>query len=68
MAPEAKELVDKGIISGTVIQDPNELSNALYTVGMNLVNNMPPLKGTNYKFNETGITIELPYYEYVKQE
>lgn len=64
--PEAKELVDKGIMTGTVIQDYNELAEALYTVGMNLVNNRPPLENTNYKFNKSGVTIELPYYEYKK--
>jgi len=64
--PKAKELVNKGIMSGTVIQDPNELANALYTVGMNLVYNRDPLNGTNYIFDKTGNTIEIPYYEYIK--
>jgi len=64
--PKAKELVNKGIMSGTVIQDPNELANALYTVGMNLVYNRDPLDGTNYIFDEKGNTIEMPYYEYIK--
>jgi methyl-galactoside transport system substrate-binding protein len=63
---KAKELVNKGAMSGTVIQDPNELANALYTVGMSLVYNRDPLDGTNYVFNATGNTIEMPYYEYIK--
>lgn len=62
--PEAKELVNKGIMTGTVFQDPTELAQAIYTVGMNLVNNKPPLEGTNYSFNASGITIDMPYYEY----
>ena len=33
---------------------------------MNLVSGNYPLNGTNYKFDETGIAIKLPYYEYVK--
>ncbi|MDS0526684.1 galactose ABC transporter substrate-binding protein [Clostridium sp. SHJSY1] len=66
--PEAKDLVDKGIMSGTVIQDPTELATALYTVGINLVHDLPALKGTNYKFNGLGNVIELPYYEYIKQK
>lgn len=61
---EAKDLVNKGIMAGTVIQDPNELAQALYTVGINLVDNRNPLENTNYKFDETGITINMPYYEY----
>ena len=35
--PEAKDLINKGIMTGTVSQDPNETAEALYTVGMNLV-------------------------------
>ncbi|WP_315066816.1 galactose ABC transporter substrate-binding protein [uncultured Clostridium sp.] len=64
--PEAIDLIDKGLMAGTVIQNPNETAEALYTVGMNLVHNMPPLENTNYKFDETGVTIQMPYYEYKK--
>lgn len=35
---EAKELIDKGIISGTVIEDLKELSEELYAIGINLIN------------------------------
>ncbi|MDR3593781.1 galactose ABC transporter substrate-binding protein [Clostridium sp.] len=62
---EAKDLIDKGIMAGTVIQDPNETTEALYTVGMNLVYNRNPLENTNYKFDNTGVTIEIPYHEYI---
>ena len=34
---------------------------------MNLVYNKDPLEGTNYIFDETGNTIEMPYYEYIQQ-
>ena len=64
--PEAKELIKQGIMTGTVIQDLRAHANAIYTVGMNLVSGKYPLNGTNYKFDETGITIKIPYYEYVK--
>lgn len=64
--PEAIDLINKGFMAGTVIQNPNETAEALYTVGMNLVHNMPPLENTNYKFDETGVTIQMPYYEYKK--
>jgi methyl-galactoside transport system substrate-binding protein len=43
------------------------LAEALYAIGMNLVYNKNPLEDTNYKFDETGIIIRLPYYEYVKK-
>ncbi|OOM71135.1 D-galactose-binding periplasmic protein precursor [Clostridium puniceum] len=62
--PEARELISKGFMAGTVVQDPKEFANALYSVGLNLIYNREPLEGTNYKFNKEGI-IEIPYYEYI---
>lgn len=64
--PEAQELIKQGAMTGTVVQDPQAHANAIYTIGMNLSSGNPPLKGTNYKFDETGIVVELPYYEYKK--
>jgi methyl-galactoside transport system substrate-binding protein len=64
--PEAEELIKQGIMTGTVVQDPRAHADAIYTIGMNLVSGNNPLNGTNYKFDETGITVKLPYYEYVK--
>ena len=64
--PEAKDLVNKGFMTGTVIQDPRAEADALYSVGMNLVYDKAPLEGTNYKVDNTGITIRLPYEEYIK--
>lgn len=65
--PEAKELVNKGIMAGTVVQDANLHAKAIYDVGMNLASDKEPLYGTDYKFDETGVTIKIPYYEYVKK-
>lgn len=65
--PEAKELINQGAMTGTVAQSPSEHANAIYSIGMNLVFGASPLSGTNYKFDETGIAIELPYFEYVAQ-
>lgn len=62
--PEARELIKRGAMFGTVVQDPAAMTDALYKVGINLVYNKPPLSGTNYKFNETGFIIEMPYSEY----
>ena len=64
--PEAIDLINKGIMAGTVFQDANETAEALYDVGMNLAHNRDPLKNTNYKFDETGVTIQMPYHEYKK--
>lgn len=64
--PEAQALIKQGAMTGTVIQDPQISSNAIYTIGMNLISGNPPLDGTNYKFDETGIVVELPFSEYLK--
>jgi methyl-galactoside transport system substrate-binding protein len=63
----AKDLIKKGVMAGTVIQDPAATADALYTIGINLAQNKNPLENTNYKFNETGIVVKLPYYEYTEQ-
>lgn len=57
---EAQDLINKGIMTGSVPQDPRALADALYTVGMNLVSGNNPLEGTNYKFDETGVIIRIP--------
>ena len=64
---EAKELIKKGFMAGSVIQDAKATAEALYTIGMNLVNNTNPLEGTNYKFDETGIAIRIPHKPYINQ-
>jgi methyl-galactoside transport system substrate-binding protein len=63
--PEAQELIKKGYMTGSVIQDPSAMAKALYEVGTNLVYNRNPLDGTNYKFDDSGIAIRLPYKEYI---
>lgn len=55
-------------MTGTVFQDPNQTAEALYSIGMNLVGNKNPLENTNYKFDETGVTIQMPYQEYTPQK
>ena len=64
--PKAKELINQGIITGTVVADLPVEVNAIYSVGMNLVAGNAPLEGTNLKFDETGITIKIPYYAYTE--
>ena len=65
--PEARDLIKKGFMTGTVIQYPSAMAQALYTVGMNLVEDKDPLEGTDYKFDETGVTIRIPYHQYIPQ-
>ena len=66
--PEAKELIKQGAMAGTIIQDPRDYANAVYTVGMNIVSGTDPLNGTNYKFDDTGNTIRIPYYPYTNSK
>ena len=45
--PEAQNLVNKGFMAGTVIQDARAEAEAIYSIGMNLVHGKAPLDGTN---------------------
>jgi methyl-galactoside transport system substrate-binding protein len=63
----AKDLIKKGVMMGTVGESRRELSEALYTCGMNLVNGKSPIDGTKYKFDRTGISIRIPYKEYINE-
>ncbi len=65
--PEAKDLVDKGIMTGTVIQESKAFAEALYKVGMNLVQNLNPIENTNYEIVKGSIMIPISYEEYVKK-
>lgn len=62
--PVAKDLIQKGFMTGTVIVDPHDLAKALYSIGMNLAYGRYPLENTNYKFDETGYTVHLNYTEF----
>lgn len=61
----ALDLIKKGFMLGTVGENHRDLAEALYTCGMNLVNGKNPIDGTKYKFDHTGISIRIPYREYI---
>lgn len=63
--PAAQELIKKGEMTGSVVQDANVVAEASYVIGINLFNDQNPLEGTSYKFDDTGVAIRLPYKEYV---
>jgi methyl-galactoside transport system substrate-binding protein len=65
--PEARDLVDKGIMMGTVIQDSGLLAEGLYKVGLNLVNEEEPIANTNYKIVDGLIEIPMKYQQYVRK-
>ncbi len=62
---EAKDLIDKGIMTGTVIQDPRIEAEVLYNVGMNLIKNLSPTENTDYKVVDGEIIIPFPYDTYI---
>lgn len=63
--PEAQELIRKGLMAGSVLQDPYEMAKAIYAIGLNVFQGNDPLLGTEYKFDQTGIAVRLPYREYL---
>lgn len=66
--PKAKDLVDKGIMTGTIINDPKVFAEGIYTVGLNLINNVNPIKNTDYKIVNGEIIVPIPYKEYIKNQ
>lgn len=58
---EAQELIKKGFMTGTVIQDPYDLAMALYLMSMNLANNKKPYEGIGYEFDQLRSTLIVPY-------
>lgn len=63
---EAKELIDKGLMSGTVTIDLKRLAQDLYDIGINLVNNANPIKNTNLKYEDGVIIIPSNLGKYIK--
>lgn len=63
--PEAQELIKKGEMTGSVLQDPSAIAEVSYLIGMNLVYGKEPLDGTQYKFDQTGVAVRIPYKEYL---
>jgi methyl-galactoside transport system substrate-binding protein len=62
---EAQELIKKGYMAGSVIQDPAEMAKAIYAVGLNIYQGNEPLYGTEYNSDETGVALRLPYKGYI---
>jgi ABC-type sugar transport system, periplasmic component len=61
---EAKNLIDKGLMTGTLIQDTKLVAEAFYNIGMNLINNENPIANTPYKLDNGIITIPESYKPY----
>lgn len=64
---EAKELIDKGMMTGTVSQNLDTMAETIYNVGINLIYNADSLQNVNYKLVDKKIVFTLPYSLYTKQ-
>ena len=64
VTPQAKELIEKGFILGSVYQDPRAYAEALYSCGMNLIDNKSPIYGTKYQLDDTRVSIRIPLSDY----
>jgi len=62
--PAAQELIKRGEMTGSVFQDAAAMAEASYAIGNNLVKGKLPLEGTQYKFDETGVSVRIPYREF----
>ena len=63
--PQAKELIEKGYMLGSVYQEPKAYAEALYTCGMNLINFKSPIEGTKYTLDDTLVSIRIPHTNYL---
>jgi methyl-galactoside transport system substrate-binding protein len=66
--PEAQKLIKEGVMAGSVLQDAYGMAEATYDIGANLVYGRPPLEGTSYKFDDTGVSVRIPYKEYISND
>lgn len=63
----AQDLISKGFMTGSVLQDAPAMANALYKCGMNLVEGKSGVEGTDYKFDDTGVSVRIPYQPYTNK-
>lgn len=64
----AQDLISKGFMTGSVLQDAPAMAKALYECGMNLAEGKSGIEGTEYKFDDSGIAVRIPYQEYTNKK
>lgn len=62
----AQDLISKGYMLGSVLQDAPAMANALYECGMNLAGGKAPVDGTTYELDDTG-AVRIPYQPYINK-
>lgn len=58
---EAQYLIERGIMAGTVIQDPYDSAKALCEIGINLIHNRDIIYGTEYIHDRSRDLVIIPY-------
>jgi methyl-galactoside transport system substrate-binding protein len=62
---QAVDAINKGIMSATVKQDGEAMGNAVSAIALNMIAGKDPLSGTNYKYDDSGIAVRIPYSPYL---
>ncbi len=65
--PEAKDLIDKEFMTGTIVRDTDTLTKAIYDIGTNLIKGLNPIENTNYSLVSRLIEVPYNYEVYIKK-
>lgn len=61
---EAKNLIKKGYMSGTVKQDAEGMAKAVFELTFNVAQKKDFLEGTSYKYDDSNVAVRIPYQPY----
>jgi len=65
--PRAIAAIQKGMMSGTVVQDGDAMGRTVAGMVMNAVNGKDLLDGMSYAWDESGVAIRIPYAPYTSE-
>ncbi len=63
---KAKDAIAKGIMHGTVLQDSNNMADAISGMLLNALAGKPFLQDLPYSWDDSGISVRIPYKAYEK--
>ena len=61
----AKDLIQKGYMTGTVLQDGNAMGKALVDIALNVTAGNEFIENLDNEYDETGVSVRIPYSPYV---
>jgi methyl-galactoside transport system substrate-binding protein len=64
---QAVDAINKGLMSATVKQDGPAMAQAISALALNMVAGKPPLEGTTYTWDDSGIAVRIPYAPFFKE-